>query len=135
MRAYPREITGMRFYFPIAKVDGEQRMVWGYASTEAVDDQGESVTRAALAAALDDYMRFANIREMHQPSAVGIAREASVEDKGFYLGAKFINGEPWKKVVGGVNKGSWIGGRVIARDDTDRRSITGLSWTESPIAD
>ena len=36
----------MRFYWPIAKVDGEQRMVWGYASTEAQDEQGETVTRA-----------------------------------------------------------------------------------------
>ena len=34
----------MRFYWPIAKVDAEQRMVWGYASTEAEDDQGETVT-------------------------------------------------------------------------------------------
>ena len=41
----------MRFYWPIAKVDGEQRMVWGYASTEAEDDQGETVTRQALEAA------------------------------------------------------------------------------------
>jgi hypothetical protein len=72
----------MRFYWPIAKVDQEQRMVWGYASTDAEDDQGETVTREALAEALDDYMRFANIREMHQPSAVGVAKEAGVDDKG-----------------------------------------------------
>ena len=52
----------MRFYWPIAKLDHEQRMVWGYASTEAEDEQGEIVSRDALAAALADYMRFANIR-------------------------------------------------------------------------
>jgi hypothetical protein len=77
----------MRFYWPIAKLDHEQRMVWGYASTEAEDEQGEVIRRDALAAALADYMRFANIREMHQPSAVGIAEEAAVDERGLYLGA------------------------------------------------
>src|SRR5260370_39924674 len=87
----------MRFYWPIAKVDAGPRMVWGSAATEAEDDQGETVTREALAAALDDYMRFANIREMPQPSAVGIAREATVDDKGLYPGAKIVDGDAWQK--------------------------------------
>src|SRR5437868_13505946 len=75
----------MRFYWPIQKLDHEQHMVWGYASTEAEDEQGEVIRRDALAAALEDYMRFANIREMHQPSAVGIAEEAAIDDKRLYL--------------------------------------------------
>jgi hypothetical protein len=98
----------MRFYWPIAKLDHEQRMVWGYASTEAEDEQGEVIRRDALAAALADYMRFANIREMHQPSAVGIAEEAAIDERGLYLGA---------------------------RDPADRKVITGLSLTEISIVD
>ncbi len=125
----------MRFYWPIAKVDAEQRMVWGYASTEAEDDQGETVSREALAAALDDYMRFANIREMHQPSAVGIAKEAAVDNKGLYLGAKIVDGDAWQKVVEGVYKGFSIGGRVTARDPADRRLITALRLTEISVVD
>ncbi|MGC2411740.1 MAG: DUF6582 domain-containing protein [Stellaceae bacterium] len=125
----------MRFYWPIAKVDAEQRMVWGYASTEAEDDQGETVTREALAAALDDYMRFANIREMHQPSAVGVAKEAAVDDKGLYLGAKIVDGDAWEKVIEGVYKGFSIGGRVTARDPADRRLITALHLTEISVVD
>ena len=125
----------MRFYWPIAKVDAEQRMVWGYASTEAVDDQGEAVTREALAAALDDYMRFANIREMHQPSAVGVATEAAVDDKGLYLGAKIVDDDAWQKVVEGVYKGFSIGGSVTARDAADRRLITALRLTEISVVD
>ena len=73
----------MRFYAPIAKVDAQERMVWGYASTEAEDDQGEVITRDALAAALGDYLKFANIREMHQMSAVGVAEEAGSMTRGF----------------------------------------------------
>jgi HK97 family phage prohead protease len=125
----------MRFYWPIAKVDAEQRMVWGYASTEAEDDQGETVSREALAAALDDYMRFANIREMHQPSAVGVAKEATVDDKGLYLGAKIVDEDAWQKVVEGVYKGFSIGGRVTARDPGDRRLITALRLTEISVVD
>src|SRR5712692_8032478 len=125
----------MRFYWPIAKVDAEQRMVWGYASTEAKDDQGETVSREALAAALDDYMRFANIREMHQPSAVGVAKEAAVDDKGLYLGAKIVDGDAWQKVVEGVYKGFSIGGKVTARDPADRRLITALRLTEISVVD
>jgi HK97 family phage prohead protease len=125
----------MRFYWPIAKVDAEQRMVWGYASTEAEDDQGETVTREALAAALDDYMRFANIREMHQPSAVGVATEAAVDDKGLYLGAKIVDNDAWQKVAEGVYKGFSIGGKVTARDSADRRLITALRLTEISVVD
>ena len=125
----------MRFYWPIAKLDIEQQMVWGYASTEAEDDQGESVTRAALAAALDDYMRFANIREMHQPSAIGVAKEATVDDRGLYLGAKIVDSDAWQKVIEGVYKGFSIGGRVTARDPADRRLITGLRLTEISVVD
>jgi phage head maturation protease len=125
----------MRFYWPIAKIDAEQRMVWGYASTEAEDDQGETVTRQALQAALDDYMRFANIREMHQASAVGVATDATIDDKGLYLAAKIVDGEAWEKVVAGVYKGFSIGGRVVARDPADRSVITGLRLTEISVVD
>src|SRR5947209_4579990 len=111
----------MRFYWPIAKLDRAERMVWGYASTEAEDDQGEVIRRGALEAALADYMRFANIREMHQPSAVGVATEAAVDDRGLYLGARIVDAEAWRKVVAGVYKGFSIGGRVTARRSEERR--------------
>jgi HK97 family phage prohead protease len=125
----------MRFYWPIAKVNAEQRMVWGYASTEALDEQGEIVRREALEAALSNYMRFANIREMHQPSAIGIAKEAAIDDKGLYLAAKIIDDEAWEKVIQGVYKGFSIGGRVTARDPADRSVITGLALTEISVVD
>lgn len=125
----------MRFYWPIAKVDAEQRMVWGYASTEALDEQGEIVRREALEAALGTYMRFANIREMHQPSAVGIAKEATVDDRGLYLAAKIVDDEAWEKVVQGVYKGFSIGGRVTARDPANPTVITGLALTEISVVD
>ena len=125
----------MRFYWPIQKLDHEQHMVWGYASTEAEDEQGEVIRRDALAAALEDYMRFANIREMHQPSAVGIAEEAAIDDKGLYLGARIVDSDAWQKVVAGVYKGFSIGGHVTARDPADRNIVTGLALSEISVVD
>jgi phage head maturation protease len=125
----------MRFYAPIAKVDAEERMVWGYASTDAEDDQGEIITRAALADALAGYLKFANIREMHQMSAVGIAEEASIDDKGLYVGARIVDPRAWDKVTSGVYKGFSVGGRVTARDPADRNVITGLTLTEISLVD
>jgi len=125
----------MRLYAPIAKVDGEQRMVWGYASTEAQDEQGEVVTRDALAAALDEYMRFANIREMHQMSAVGVATEAAIDDRGLYLAARISDERAWVKVREGVYKGFSIGGRVKQRDPANRNVISSLSLSEISLVD
>jgi len=125
----------MRIYAPLAKIDASQHMVWGYASTEAEDDQGEIITRDALSAALGDYLKFANIREMHQMSAVGVAEEAAVDDRGLYVGARIIDPGAWHKVAGGVYKGFSIGGRVTARDPADRSVITGLSLSEISLVD
>jgi hypothetical protein len=125
----------MKIYLPIAKVDAERREVWGYASTEARDDQGEVVRREALIAALGDYMRFANIREMHQLSAVGIAREAAVDDRGLYVGARIVDDQAWQKVVEGVYKGYSIGGQITERDPADYKTITGLVLNEISLVD
>lgn len=125
----------MKLYAPITKLDDEQRMVFGYASTEALDSQGEIIRREAIEAALPDYMRFANIREMHQPSAIGVAKAADVDEKGLYLAAKVVDGDAWAKVKEGVYKGFSIGGRVVARDPANRRIVTGLDLTEISLVD
>lgn len=118
-----------------AKIDEEQRMVFGYATTEKRDQQGEIVRLAAVEAALPDYMRFANIREMHQPWAVGTAEEASVDGVGFWIGAHVVDDDAWKKVKAKVYKGFSIGGKVTGRDPLDRSIITGLELTEVSIVD
>ncbi|HTZ79043.1 MAG TPA: XkdF-like putative serine protease domain-containing protein [Stellaceae bacterium] len=125
----------MKLYVPIAKLDQQQRMVYGYASTEALDSQGEVVRKEALAAALPDYLRFANIREMHQPSAVGIAKEAAIDAKGLWIGAKIVADDAWLKVREGVYKGFSIGGVVTARDAGDPTVITGLDLAEISLVD
>ncbi|MGH7033809.1 MAG: XkdF-like putative serine protease domain-containing protein [Stellaceae bacterium] len=125
----------MKIFVPIAKLDDEQRLVYGYATTEALDAHGEVVKREAIEAALPHYMRFANIREMHQLSAVGVAKEAEFDEKGLYLKAKVVDDEAWAKVKEGVYKGFSIGGRVTQRDAADRKLITGVELNEISLVD
>jgi len=120
------------FYAEICKVDDEKRMVYGYASTEALDVQGEIVTKQAMAAALEDYMRFANIREMHQPSAVGVAKSVEMDDKGTFISAHVVDDSAWSKVKAGVYKGFSIGGKAIEKVDN---VINALRLTEISLVD
>jgi hypothetical protein len=125
----------MRFFAEIQRVDEEQRMVWGYASTENRASDGKIITRAAMEGALDDYMEFANVREMHQPSAVGRTDEAHVDDGGLYVGVKVVDDAAWKKVVERVYKGFSIGAKATAYDPDDKTVVTGMLLSEISLVD
>ncbi len=125
----------MKLYAEISKRDEESRMVWGYASTEATDSQGEVIKADAISAALADYMKFANIREMHQPSAVGVTKEAAMTEKGLFIGAHVVDDIAWNKVKAGVYKGFSIGGQALKRDDTNKNTITEIRLTEISLVD
>ena len=128
-----------KLYAEISKVepleDGTLR-VWGYASSEAVDSDGEIIMADAMKAALPDYMKFGAVREMHQPLAAGTAIEATVEDDGrTYFGAHVVDPLACKKVETGVYKGFSIGGKVTQRDDMNKSIITGLKLVEISLVD
>jgi HK97 family phage prohead protease len=121
-------------YAAISKVDDEQRMVYGYASTDTKDSQGDIVKLDAIEAALPDYMKFANIREMHTMSAVGVAKSAEVDDKGLYLAAKVVDDDAWKKVKEGVYKGFSIGGKALKKAGgvIEQLRLTEISLVDRP---
>jgi HK97 family phage prohead protease len=125
----------MQIFLPLEKFDRDERMVYGYATTEARDSQGEIVTRAAIEAALPAYMEFANVREMHQLSAVGVVKSADLDGKGLRLQAKVVDDDAWTKVKEGVYKGLSIGGRVTQRDAVNKALITGVELTEISLVD
>jgi HK97 family phage prohead protease len=125
----------MRLYGSLTKIDTEQRIVAGYASTEAVDAHGEIVTKAAIEAALEGYLEFSNVREMHQLSAVGVTEEASIDDRGLYIAAKITDDIAWGKVKSGTYKGFSIGGKTLARDPDNRKIITKIALNEISLVD
>ena len=128
-----------KLYAEIAKMEAQDDgtvKVWGYASSEAVDSDGEIIAAEAMKAAIPDYMKFGAVREMHGSNAAGTAIEINVEDDGrTFFGAHIVDPVAVTKVKTGVYKGFSIGGSVIARDELNKSQITGLKLTEISLVD
>ena len=117
----------LRLSMPLTKVDKERRIVSGFASLDNVDKQDDIVTAEA---SMDAFAKFrGNIREMHQPLAVG-KMVSFKADKYFDTDTnKFYNGvfvsayvskgaqDTWEKVLDGTLAGFSIGGRMNKWDD------------------
>nr|DAS16765.1 MAG TPA: prohead serine protease [Caudoviricetes sp.] len=133
------EYTMAKLYAEIAKMEAQDDgtvKVWGYASSEAVDSDGEVIAAEAMKAAIPDYMKFGAVREMHGSNAAGTAIEINVEDDGrTFFGAHIVDPVAVTKVKTGVYKGFSIGGSVTARDELNKSQITGLKLTEISLVD
>ena len=119
--------NNLRLSMPLTKVDKERRVVSGFASLDNVDKQDDIVTAEA---SMDAFAKFrGNIREMHQPLAVGkmVSFKADkyfdTESKKFYNGV-FVSAyvskgaqDTWEKVLDGTLTGFSIGGRMNKWDD------------------
>ena len=117
----------VRLSMPIGKVDVERRMVSGFATLDNIDKQGDIVTTDSSIEAFKNFR--GNLREMHQPSAVGKIvsfkedRYFDPNDKKFYSGvyvsAYVSKGaqNAWEKVLDGTYTGFSIGGNIKSWDD------------------
>ncbi len=113
----------IKLFIEFTKKDEEKRIVSGYASSEALDSQGEIVEKDAIARALPGYLgefdqttqkfRYGNLREMHQLSAVGKTMKAKVDEKGLWIEGKVVDQVAWEKVKEGVYAGFSIGGKIV----------------------
>jgi hypothetical protein len=121
------EGDNVRLSLPFAKVDKERRIVSGFASLDNLDKQNDIVTAEASMKAFAKFR--GNIREMHQPSAVGKMvnfkedKYFDPESKKFYSGV-FVSAyiskgaqNAWEKVLDGTYTGFSIGGRMNKWDD------------------
>lgn len=128
-----------KLYAEIAKMEAQDDgtvKVWGYASSEAVDSDGEVIAAEAMKAAIPDYMKFGAVREMHGSNAAGTAIEINVEDDGrTFFGAHIVDPVAVTKVKTGVYKGFSIGGSVTSRNELNKSQITGLKLTEISLVD
>lgn len=129
-----------RLYAEIAKTEAQDDgtiKVYGYASSGAEDSDGETITSDAMKAALPDYMKFGAVREMHDATkAAGTAIEAEVQEDGrTWFGAHVVDPIAVKKVGAGVYKGFSIGGKVVKRDELNKRLIKGIKLVEVSLVD
>ncbi|AIW02552.1 capsid maturation protease [Streptomyces phage Evy] len=116
----------VRLTMPIAKYDVEKRQVSGFATLDNFDSHGDIVLAEASQKA---FARFrGNIREMHQPIAVG--KLVDFREEEFYDSStqKFFRGifatayvskgaqDTWEKVLDGTLSGFSIGGSIVDSD-------------------
>jgi hypothetical protein len=117
----------LRLSMPFSKVDKERRIVSGFATLDNVDKQNDIVTTDASLKAFNKFR--GNIREMHEPIAVG-KMVSFKEDKyfdpqskkfytGVYVSAYVSKGAQatWEKVMDGTLSGFSIGGKMNKWDD------------------
>jgi len=117
----------VRLSMPLTKVDEGRRIVSGFASLDNLDKQDDIVTTEA---SMEAFAKFrGNIREMHQPSAVGkmvsfkeekyFDPESKKFYKGVFVSAYISKGaqDAWEKVLDGTYTGFSIGGRMNKWDD------------------
>lgn len=136
--------------FPIAKVNKEKRTVSGFASLDNVDRHGDIVTADASQKAFDRFR--GNLREMHQPIAVGKVMSFSTKEfvdpetnksyRGIYVDAYVSKGaeDTWQKVLDGTLTGFSIGGNIVEAsyepgDSEDNRVIKDYELMELSLVD
>ena len=137
--------------FPIAKVNKEKRTVSGFATLDNIDRHGDIVTSDASEKA---FQRFrGNLRQMHQPIAIGKVLSFHPEDyfdketgstyKGIYVNAYISKGaqDAWEKVLDGTYTGFSIGGNIVnasfepGDDNVDHRIIKEYDLMELSVVD
>jgi hypothetical protein len=142
----------MNLAFPISKVDKEKRTVSGFATLDNIDKHGDVITAEASKLAFETFR--GNLREMHQPIAVGkivsfneedfYDAEAGTNYKGVFVEAYISKGaeDTWTKVLDGTLTGFSIGGQIIEAsnqkidsDNKEHRIITEYHLQELSLVD
>lgn len=102
-------------YAKIEKIYHDKQIVEGIISKATPDDDDDLIPQDVIKAAWPDYMSFANVREMHDPKAIGkILKFKFLEDGTVWVRAKIVDRDAWEKVKEGIYKGFSIGGRALA---------------------
>ncbi|HEY2390575.1 MAG TPA: hypothetical protein VGK22_05335 [Candidatus Angelobacter sp.] len=115
----------LNLFAQIAKIDESKHEVWGIATAEVIDKEGEifdydsskpyfkkwsdEISKAT------DGKSLGNVREMHAPSAVGklVAIDFDDDLKQVRVGARIVDSVAWQKCMQGVYTGFSIGGAYV----------------------
>jgi hypothetical protein len=118
-------MKSLHLFAQIAKIDESKHEVWGIATAEVVDKEGEifdydtskpyfkhwseEISKAT------DGKSLGNVREMHAPSAVGKLVAIDFDDslRQIRVGARIIDSAAWQKCLQGVYTGFSIGGAYV----------------------
>lgn len=82
------------------------RTIEGYAYVnERCNNEQIVWLRSAIENATPAYLKWGNVREMHQPKAVGKVTAAEWDEKGVYIRAHIVDDDCWSKIEAGVYSG------------------------------
>lgn len=128
---------------PITKIDEEQRIVTGIATTEALDSQGDIVDYEASKKAFSEWK--GNIREMHGNTSVGKAIDIQFDDVNkqvtlsSYISESADGQNAWTKIKEGILTGYSIGGRMLEvikdKSVSGANRIMNYSLSETSLVD
>jgi hypothetical protein len=115
----------VHLFAQIAKIDESKHEVWGVATAEVIDKEGEIFDYESSKpyfrkwsdeiAKATDGKSLGNVREMHAPSAVGklVAIHFDDELRQVRVGARIVDTTAWQKCTAGVYTGFSIGGSYV----------------------
>jgi hypothetical protein len=118
-------MKSLHLFAQIAKIDESKHEVWGTATAEVVDKEGEIFDYESSKpyfknwsdeiAKATDGKSLGNVREMHEPSAVGKLVAITFDDdlKQIRVGARIVDTVAWQKCTLGVYTGFSIGGAYV----------------------
>src|ERR1700688_181097 len=126
----------LQLFMRLSKIDEEQRLVYGVATAEVPDRDGEicdyQESKPHFQAWSESVQKDSqgkskgNIREMHQLSAVGTLSQIQFNDavKQIEICAQITDDAAWKKVKTGTYVGFSVGGRYSRRWQDAGSSLT-----------
>lgn len=141
---------GNPLFIPFQKdaTDTSHRIIKGYASTDALDREGQIVTKEAVSSALAEYLNVnPTLRADHRPPPIGKTIVAKSDDKGLLIHARINKGyqaaeDAWSAILQDAYNAFSIGGLVKeARREFDKElnhsvtKITKLMISEISVTD
>jgi hypothetical protein len=127
------------------KVDEERRLVYGRAASEEPDHSDEVMDYESSKPLFQEWSAavhkdsggksFGNVREMHQPLAVGKLTDIEFldDDRAIDITVKVVDDAAWEKVLEGVYTGFSIGGKYVKRWEAIVGGQRVMKYTASPV--
>lgn len=91
------------------QADDGSLIVYGKATGPDLDLDEQICDPSWLREAMPDWMKFGNVREMHQPIAAGVGLELNAEGDDWYLKSQVIDDNTARKIEAGALKGYSVG--------------------------
>lgn len=130
-----KKMSLQRLFVPITRQEQDANgdlIVEGYCYVNAEVGDGVNLTRQAMEDAAPDYMKFAALREMHQPKAAGSGLSVDFDDKGAFFRAIVVDADAKEKVEKGVYKGFSVGVKPEVMRGSD---VLKCRWPEVSLVD